>query len=114
MWRSSRTACMLAMSFTILCIFDSPCTPVRVCSQGNEDIACQVSISPIAEAATQWRNDAQVTFHDQFWLCSTPVTLILSWSQPDCLCHSHSSQVECIKDCTSCTWCGCSKSEEQF
>ncbi len=61
-----RTACMLAMSFTILCIFEL-CTPlVRVCRQGNEDIACQVSISPIAEAAAQWRNDAQVTFQINF------------------------------------------------
>jgi len=39
---------------------------VRVCRQGNEDIACQVSISPIAEAAAQWRNDAQVTFQINF------------------------------------------------
>ncbi len=65
-----RTACMLSMSFTILCILKL-CTPlVRVCRQGNEDIACQVSISPIAEAAAQWRNDAQVTTHGQFWLCA--------------------------------------------
>ena len=48
-------------------------TLVHVCRQGNEDIACQVSISPIAEAAAQWRNDAQVTTHDHCLLCSIPV-----------------------------------------
>ncbi|KAL0028975.1 hypothetical protein WJX77_009213 [Trebouxia sp. C0004] len=29
--------------------------------QGDDDIACQVCISPIAEAAAQWRNDAQTS-----------------------------------------------------